>query len=113
MARLVYLKNVASLKLDENKCSGCGMCLQVCPHEVLVKYNGRVEISDLDSCMECGACAKNCPTGALSVKVGVGCAMAVINSALGRQSSSCCCIVEPDADTCGPAEAKKRSSSCC
>ncbi len=113
MGKLVYLKNVATLQLDEAKCSGCGTCLQVCPHAVLAKNNGRVEISALDSCMECGACAKNCPTGALSVKAGVGCAMAVINSALGRQSSSCCCVIEPDENACGSTSEKKSSSSCC
>ncbi|MBI5250488.1 MAG: 4Fe-4S binding protein [Desulfomonile tiedjei] len=113
MGRLVYLKNVSSLKLDGEKCSGCGTCLQVCPHAVLVKNNGRVGIAEPDSCMECGACAKNCPTGALSVRAGVGCAMAVINSALGRQASSCCCIVEPEENTCGSNADKKQSSSCC
>lgn len=114
MGRLVYLKGVVTLKLDETKCSGCGECLKVCPHEVLAKNNGRVAITELDACMECGACAKNCPTGALSVRAGVGCAMAVINSALGRKSSSCCCVVEPEDNSCGcsSTEDKKQSSSC-
>jgi hypothetical protein len=29
------------------------------------------------------------------VEAGVGCAAAVINTALGRDSSSCCCVIEP------------------
>lgn len=111
MRKLVYLRNVVTLKLDETRCSGCGMCLQVCPHGVLAKQNGTVEIVAQDACMECGACAKNCPTAALSVKTGVGCASAVINYALGRNSSSCCCIIEPDAEA--PNQAKKQSSGCC
>jgi hypothetical protein len=44
--------------------------------------------------MECGACAQNCPTEAVTVQHGVGCAAAVINTALGRDPSSCCCVIE-------------------
>ena len=93
---MVYLKGVVTLKLDEQKCVGCGMCLVVCPHAVLSPENGRVRIENRDACMECGACAQNCPTQALRVKAGVGCAAAVINSALGRKDSACCCVIEPE-----------------
>ena len=96
MARLIYLKNVVTLEFDPDKCSGCGTCLDVCPHAVLARSNGKISIVERDACMECGACAKNCLTQALKVRTGVGCAAAVINSALGRNSSSCCCVVEPD-----------------
>ncbi len=34
MKNSIYLKNVVTLKLNEDKCTGCGMCLDVCPHEV-------------------------------------------------------------------------------
>lgn len=94
MDHLIYLKDVVTLALDNEKCIGCGMCLVVCPHAVLAKNNGKVSITNRDACMECGACATNCPVEAISVQAGVGCAAAVINSALGRQSSSCCCIIE-------------------
>jgi ferredoxin len=40
MNNLSYLKNVVTLKLDKNKCTGCGKCLEVCPHQVF-KINGR------------------------------------------------------------------------
>lgn len=96
MSELVYLKNVVTLHLHEDACVGCGTCLLVCPHGVLVPHNGRVAIGDRDRCMECGACARNCPFQAITVKAGVGCANAVINTALGRKSSSCCCVIEPD-----------------
>ncbi len=92
MGRLVYLRDVVTLKLDEGKCAGCGVCLSVCPHAVLGLVDGRIEIRDRDACMECGACTRNCPVEAISVRSGVGCAAAVINSALGRKSSSCCTI---------------------
>jgi len=95
MGELIYLKDVATLALDEEKCVGCGICLLVCPHAVLSMNNEHARIENLDACMECGACAQNCPTEAVTVQHGVGCAAAVINTALGRDSSSCCCVIEP------------------
>ncbi|MFC1628983.1 mercury methylation ferredoxin HgcB [Gemmatimonadota bacterium] len=96
MAQLTYLKDVVTLRLDEEKCIGCAMCEIVCPHAVFTMIDRIAVIGDRDDCMECGACARNCPTDAIDVKVGVGCAAAVINYALGRESSSCCCVIEPD-----------------
>ncbi|MBW2709104.1 MAG: 4Fe-4S binding protein [Deltaproteobacteria bacterium] len=96
MSNFIYLRDVVTLALDQEKCVGCGMCLMVCPHEVLSMNNGCAGIENRDQCMECGACSRNCPTEAVTVKAGVGCAAAVINSALGRDGSSCCCVIETD-----------------
>ncbi len=84
-----YLKNVATLKLDVEKCTGCGQCLAVCPHEVFSIEEQKARIADLDACMECGACAKNCPVEALSVKTGVGCASGILSGIL-RGKEACC-----------------------
>ena len=73
-----YLKNVVTLQLDSEKCTGCGMCMEVCPHSVFQKNGKIVAIADRDACMECGACAKNCAFSAISVQQGVGCAAAII-----------------------------------
>lgn len=86
-----YLKNVVTLRLDEDKCTGCGMCIEVCPHEVLELSGKRVQICDRDACMECGACAKNCSFSAISVDAGVGCAYALIRGALTNSEPSCDC----------------------
>jgi NAD-dependent dihydropyrimidine dehydrogenase PreA subunit len=95
MGQLVYLKNVVTLQLDPEKCTGCGTCLEVCPRQVFSLNGKKVRILNRDACMECGACALNCPFEALAVDAGVGCAAAVINSALGRTGDSCCCVIEP------------------
>jgi len=92
MREFVYLSNVVTLKLAEEKCTGCGMCLEVCPHNVLEMNRTHVRIQNRDACMECGACSRNCPFDAISVQSGVGCAAAVINSLLGRKGRSCCCL---------------------
>lgn len=107
MNNFVYLKNVATLELDEQKCIGCGMCRIVCPHAVFGNSSGRAQIENKDACMECGACAQNCIAKALSVEAGVGCAAAVINTALGRDGA-CCCVIE----TRDPA-GEIKSKGCC
>ncbi|PKN72111.1 MAG: ferridoxin [Deltaproteobacteria bacterium HGW-Deltaproteobacteria-10] len=96
MKNLAYLKDVVTLKLNENKCTGCGMCLDVCPHAVFKMNSSHAVIRNRDACMECGACSLNCPTNAISVQSGVGCAAAVINSMMGCSGGECCCSIEPD-----------------
>ena len=108
MGQLIYLKNVVTLKLDQEKCTGCGTCLEVCPHAVF-QMNGRhAEIRNRDACMECGACSRNCPFGAIFVQAGVGCAAAVINAMLGRTDQPCC--GPPDS---GSSSSGKKGASCC
>ncbi len=86
-----YLKNVSSLKLNTEKCVGCGMCNEVCPHAVFMMKDNKAVIQDLNACMECSACVKNCPVSALSATSGVGCAAAIINGFLTGTEPSCDC----------------------
>ncbi len=86
-----YLSGVASIELLTAKCTGCGMCIEVCPHEVFALQDGKAIILDRDRCMECGACVNNCAFGALRVEKGVGCATAMINVMLTGGEVSCCC----------------------
>ena len=115
MGQMIYLKDVVTLDLDNEKCVGCGMCTIVCPRAVLGMNNGHARIENRDACMECGACARNCPTAAITVQAGVGCAAAVMNAALGRDSSSCCCTIEHDEISSLPSGAPEtpESSGCC
>ena len=48
---LKYLKDVATLKLNRDKCIGCGMCVIVCPHAVFTLKNNKAGINDIDMCM--------------------------------------------------------------
>lgn len=99
LGELLYLRDVTTLRLDIERCVGCGLCTEVCPHAVLALNGRKAAIRRRDACMECGACARNCPVGAIDVQAGVGCAQAVINTALGRHGDSCCCVLEPSPAT--------------
>lgn len=85
-----YPENGKSLLVDEQKCSACEQCLNVCPHEVFVIKNKTAFVERRGSCMECGACARNCPMGAISVSRGVGCAAAIINRYRGKKGECNC-----------------------
>lgn len=94
-----YLRGVATLKLDSGNCTGCGKCLEVCPHRVFVPDGKKVRIAQLNSCMECGACQMNCAFAAISVDAGVGCAEAIIYGALTGNEPTCGCG-EGESTTC-------------
>jgi len=88
---LRYLKNVVTLSFDLERCTGCGRCMEVCPHGVFDLEEGKARIVERDLCMECGACALNCQAEALTVNAGVGCAAAIIMSWFTGGEPSCDC----------------------
>ncbi len=56
------------IKIDEEKCNGCGLCIPNCPEGALQVIDGRVRlISDL-FCDGLGACIGHCPQGAISIE---------------------------------------------
>ena len=72
MEDIRYIDDVSSLVLNQDKCIGCGLCTEVCPHNVFKLRQGKAEIIDFNACMECGACVNNCPSNAIEVSPGVG-----------------------------------------
>lgn len=95
-----YLPNTASIELLSDQCTGCGKCLEVCPHEVLAVKNRKAVILDKNRCMECGACVNNCAFGALRVDKGVGCAAALINSMITGGEPVCGCSGKGETSGC-------------
>jgi NAD-dependent dihydropyrimidine dehydrogenase PreA subunit len=91
MKTMQYLKNTVTLKLDSSRCTGCGLCVIVCPHSVFEITGGKAVIKDINDCMECGACQRNCRFGAIGVKSGVGCAAGILRGILTNSEPSCDC----------------------
>jgi ferredoxin len=53
------------IRIDESKCTGCGMCMTNCPEGALQIIDGKARlISDL-FCDGLGACIGHCPEGAI------------------------------------------------
>lgn len=56
------------IKIDEEKCNGCGLCIPNCPEGALQIIDGKVRlVSDL-YCDGLGACIGYCPQGAITIE---------------------------------------------
>ncbi|MDO4552143.1 MAG: 4Fe-4S binding protein [Bacillota bacterium] len=68
------------LKLREERCKGCELCVSVCPKNVLKIHDSRlnqkgyhpVSVEKADDCIACGSCALMCPDGVISIYVKEG-----------------------------------------
>ncbi|MDR1509536.1 MAG: ferredoxin family protein [Synergistaceae bacterium] len=56
-------------KIDREKCTGCGICVDACPMDVLRlgKESGKAEIRYVKDCVCCYNCEEDCPPGAVYV----------------------------------------------
>ena len=54
-----------SIRLENEKCIGCGRCADVCPGNLLVIEAGRARLRDARDCWGCTACVKACPRAAI------------------------------------------------
>ncbi len=54
-----------SVKVDLDKCTGCGTCVDVCPSEVFELENEKVKVAKPDDCSDCESCVEECPEGCI------------------------------------------------
>jgi len=52
------------MKVNIDKCKGCGICEEVCPLDVITIEEKKVKVKD--GCVDCAACMKVCPEGVFS-----------------------------------------------
>ncbi len=56
------------IKIDEEKCTGCGLCVPNCQEEAIKIINGKAKLVGDVFCDGLGACLGECPEGALSIE---------------------------------------------
>ena len=67
---------MATVKFDEEKCKGCGLCVSVCPREIICLANEKInskgyhpaEVTQMEKCIGCASCALMCPDTVIRVE---------------------------------------------
>lgn len=56
------------VKIDEEKCDGCGVCIPACAEGALRIIDGKAKLIDEKYCDGIGACLGECPQGAITIE---------------------------------------------
>jgi adenylylsulfate reductase subunit B len=60
-----------SIRIDDDRCMGCGSCADICPGGLIELHESRkAEIAVPEDCWGCTACMKECGHGAISYFLG-------------------------------------------
>lgn len=54
------------IKIDKDKCNGCGLCAKACHEGAIEMINGKAVLTREDYCDGLGDCLPACPTGAIT-----------------------------------------------
>lgn len=57
------------IKIDAEKCNGCGLCVDACHEGAIGLVNGKARLLREDYCDGLGDCLPACPTGAISFEM--------------------------------------------
>jgi len=60
-------RDLIEYSILEDKCTGCGACLKLCPQQAIDAY-GLIHTIDPAKCIRCGICRDACQFGAITVK---------------------------------------------
>ncbi len=58
-------KDSQKLRVVEQLCKGCGICVEFCPKNVLGLKNEVVKVEREEDCIKCGQCELRCPDYAI------------------------------------------------
>jgi coenzyme F420-reducing hydrogenase beta subunit len=69
----LYFENLKAMVIDTKLCSRCLTCISICPSEILVTAEDKVDFPDYEeNCLDCGACVRVCPRFDYEPKSGFG-----------------------------------------
>ena len=54
--------------VNEEQCVGCGICIEICPLDVLKRENDKAIVKYPEECWHCRACVMDCPRQAITIR---------------------------------------------
>ena len=54
--------------IDTDECTGCGICVDTCPNDVLELIDDVSTVVNEEACTGCGACVEECPMEAIKIE---------------------------------------------
>jgi NADH:ubiquinone oxidoreductase subunit F (NADH-binding)/Pyruvate/2-oxoacid:ferredoxin oxidoreductase delta subunit len=61
-------KALITYSINADKCTGCGMCIKVCPTQATSGEKKKAHTIDNNKCTRCGACIESCKFDAITVE---------------------------------------------
>jgi NADH:ubiquinone oxidoreductase subunit F (NADH-binding)/(2Fe-2S) ferredoxin/Pyruvate/2-oxoacid:ferredoxin oxidoreductase delta subunit len=61
-------KALITYSIDPERCTGCGLCIKVCPTQATSGEKKKAHTIDNNKCTRCGACIESCKFEAINVK---------------------------------------------
>jgi len=58
---------MVEVKIENDKCDGCGTCKDICPVSVFEIADGKSKVVNASECLICRACEVQCPNAAIQV----------------------------------------------
>lgn len=63
------MNEILSAEIDRGKCTGCGICVDICPLDCFRLDEDEKAFMEYDECWYCGSCILDCPENAMTLRL--------------------------------------------
>jgi len=63
------MNDILSVEIDRDRCTGCGICVDICPLDCFRLDEDDKAFMKYDECWYCGSCTLECPENAMALRL--------------------------------------------